>query len=72
MKAEYMELRDFFAASALQGFCANQKALKENVDAVNKMFKDLDVDISEKPRDMLAFLCYQIADAMIKIRAEKH
>ena len=37
-----ISLRDYFAAAALQGFCANQKALKENADEMAKLQDQID------------------------------
>ncbi len=55
-----MSLRDYFAAAALKGFCANDKALKENAA---KYFNE---ERPELPRQMLALTCYQVADAMLE------
>lgn len=63
-----MTLRDYFAGQALAGFCANQKALSENVKECQSMAGDRMK--AEMPRETLAFICYQIADAMLKVRGE--
>ncbi len=60
-----MSLRDYFAASALQGFCANHKALTENV----KQWEEFSADDATIPRNMLALTCYMLADAMLKVRS---
>lgn len=62
--ASGMTIRDYFAAAALQGFCANHKALKENVEH----WKEFTADNTDIPRNMLAHTCYQLADAMLKTR----
>lgn len=67
-----ISLRDYFAAAALQGFCANHKALAENVKECKAMTNELGVDMrADMPRDNLALICFQIADAMLKVRDEQ-
>lgn len=51
--ASHMTLRDYFAARALQGFCAGQNPTVREV---------------EQQAPLLAKGCYQLADAMLKAR----
>ena len=50
-----MSLRDYFAAAALTGMCANPNAVKENGEFSSSNFRT----------------CYEMADAMIKAREGK-
>ncbi len=61
---------EYYAAAALQGFCANQKALTENVNNYKKMERELGIDRPEFPAEMLALTCIKIAEAMIKVEKE--
>ena len=49
-----MDLRDYFAAQAMQGFLSNSYLAKKH----------------PKDRFELSTLCYHLADAMMKARAE--
>lgn len=63
-----MSLRDYFAAAALHGFCSNQQSLKENIKDCDAIQAKYGVSKPEMPRQNLAFVCYQIADAMLEAR----
>lgn len=57
-----MSLRDYFAAKALQGLCANQDWLN-NVSKTN---------LGMSTPEIVAATAYEIAEAMLKLGEKRH
>lgn len=59
-RSEGMELRDYFAASVLQGMCANTN---DDHDGIAETYDWYCADVAR--------CCYALADAMMKAREQK-
>lgn len=66
-----LDLRDYFAAAALTGLCANYEIVKQNMKFAKNVSKKYDVEVKEQDVYMVGWLAnsaYEHADAMIAER----
>lgn len=66
-----MDLRDYFAAAALTGLCANYEIVKQNMKFAKETAKRYDIEVKENEVYMVGWLvktAYDHADLMIKER----
>ena len=67
-----MDLRDYFAAAALTGLCANYEIVKQNMKFAKDTAKRYDLEVKENDVYMVGWLvktAYDHADLMMKERS---